>query len=343
MPYDTTISPKRRPTAIDVAELAGVSQSTVSRTFSNPGQISEPTRARVIAAAEKLEYQVDILGSRLRSSKVGVIAVVVIGRAGVPEKEVNPFHYSLLGSICSAASEAGYDTLVSFQKEAFHGHYFERRQADGVIVIGTTDNREGWQHFRKLGESNERIACWGSPFDDMQWVRSDNADGARQAVRHLIASGYRNIVCLGATDSPQRQFLERYDGYCAAMTEAGLNPVLHPISAALDREEQGRRGVQTLLAGDQPVDAIFAACDAIALGVLEALDTAGKKVPDEIGVIGFDGIYAARFSHPPLTTLAPDLTQAGIALVARIRALVEGEQPPSPRIPVKLLVRQSTR
>lgn len=335
--------PRRRPTAIDVAELAGVSQSTVSRTFSNPDQISEGTRAKVIAAADELEYQVDTLGSRLRSSKVGVIAVVVIGREGVPEKSVNPFHYALLGSICSAASDSGYDTLVSFQKEDFHGHYFERRQADGVIVIGTTDNREGWEHFRKLSAANERIACWGSPFDDMQWVRSDNAGGARMATEHLIKSGYRNIVCLGATDSPQRQFLERYEGYREAMEEAGLAPVLHPIDTSLKREEQGRRGVASLLKGERPVDAIFAACDSIALGALEALDGAGKAVPDEMGLVGFDGIYASRYSHPPLTTVEPDLTKAGAALVSRIRALVDGEEAQPPRVPVSLIVRQSTR
>ena len=339
-------APKRitRVTSFDVAEEAGVSQSTVSRALAGDTSISEPTRQRVIAAAARLNYQVNENAARLRRGKTGTLAVVMICRAGEDRKDLNPFYYSLLGSTCAAASARGYEVLVSFQDSAenFWGHFEERRKADGMIVIGTSENTPAWDYFGELDPETNWV-CWGAPNDGFPWVRTDNEGGATLAARHMLVRGYTRIVCIGSETSPQRQFKERYDGYAAAMRDAGHEPVLQRIDRGLPREEQGRRAAAALAASGQPFDAIFAVSDEIALGALKELIALGYKVPDQVGVVGFDGVRAGAWSTPPLTTIEPDFEVAGTLLVERLLAAMAGEPETPRRSPVRLVVRGSTR
>lgn len=332
---------KRRPTSIDVAERAGVSQSTVSRALAGSEVITEATRAKVLRAAEEIGYFVDERAARLRRGSTGTIAVVVICRPGQTAADINPFSYMLLGSVCLAASERGFETLVSFQarEEHFFGHYEERGWADGLVVIGTTTNRAAWDYFRKLERAERNVAYWGSPFDDLEWVRSDNRAAGRLAVEHLLAQGYRAPCFLGAIDSPQHQFAERYEGYCEEMRAAGLEPCLVVTHDGATREEEGRTAMSTWLERGGRADAVFAACDAMALGALEELARRDVTVPGEIGLVGFDDLPAARFSQPPLTTIAPDPAAAGSLLVD---AVLGGGEEERRRVPVSLTARGST-
>lgn len=328
-------------TSFEVAERAGVSQSTVSRALSGATSITDRTRAKVEAAARELGYKVDERAARLRSGKTGTIAIVVITRAGEDATEINPFHYNLLGSVCAAASARGYQALVSFQAEPeqYYIDYVESRQADGVIVIGTSTNDAAWQ-FHHAALTEDRIASWGSPFTDHPRVESDNRHGAHLAVERLLAGGYRDIAFIGDTRQSQPQFRERYDGYCQAMRKAGLPPRSPVFIPAATRAQQGHLAIQALLGSGEVFDAIFSACDAMAFGALEALNDAGFSVPDEVGVIGFDGLGSGAYTHPPLTTLEPDFKRAGIMLVEA--ALGEAGAEPT-RVPVRLVERASVR
>ncbi len=339
-----------RVTSFDVAAEAGVSQSTVSRALAGDPVVSEATRLRVAEAARKLNYFVDNNAARLRTGKTGTLAVVVICRPDEDRKDLNPFTYALLGSICAAASARGYETLVSFQDGPANlsGRYEEQRKADGLIVIGTTQNGPAWDYYRDLGRSSEDGAgmhwvCWGSPYDELEWIRSDNHEGARLATGHLIERGCGKIACIGSLDSLQRQFKERYDGYAERMERAGLEPWLVEIEHGLSREEQGRRAARALLASGRPCDAIFAVCDEIALGALRELTELGIKVPQRIALIGFDGIRASANAMPPLSTVQPDFTAAGDLMVDKLLAAIAGESHEQRRVPVTLVVRESTR
>lgn len=333
---------RRRPTSFDVAERAGVSQPTVSRALSGSPAIAEATRRKVIEAAEALGYFVDERAARLRRGSTGTLAVVVICREGDSASSINPFAYALLGSVCVAASERGFETLVSFQARAadFFGHYQEQGRADGLVVIGTTTNRQAWEYFRGLESETRKVAYWGSPFEDLEWVRSDNRAAGRLAVEHLLAQGYRRPCFLGALNTPQVQFTERYEGYAEAMRAAGLEPCLVPTVNAATREEEGRRAARRLIERGDDIDAVFAACDAMALGAIEAFAAADIAVPDAVGVMGFDDLVAGRYSRPPLTTIAPDPAEAGAALVEAV--LDEAGGKARRRVPVKLIKRGST-
>jgi len=336
---------RTRVTSFDVAAEAGVSQSTVSRALAGDPVVSEATRSRVFAAAQKLDYHVDENAARLRTGRTGTLAVAVIVRPGDQIKDLNPFYYALLGSTCAAASRRGYETLVSFQDgaERLFGRYQEQRKADGMIVIGASDNTRAWDYFREIAGAGATIVCWGSPCEELEWIRSDNIAGARLAARHLIECGYRRIACISSLASPQPQFAERYRGYAGTVTEAGLEPWLVEFEEGYTREEQGRRAAAALVASGKPFDAIFAVCDEMALGALKGLSEHGIAVPEQAGLIGFDGIRAGTQSNPPLSTVEADFEAAGDMLVDRLLGLVTGRPAPRQRVPVSLRQRASTR
>ncbi|MEP5938089.1 MAG: LacI family DNA-binding transcriptional regulator [Erythrobacter sp.] len=337
----------RKSTAWDVAEKAGVSQSTVSRVFTGSTRISEPTRERVLQAAKELDYIPDKRASRLRSGQTGVVAVVVITKAEDSAREVNPFAYVLLGSVCRAASELGYETLVSFQAspDQFYGRHVEQRDADALIVIGTTQNPEAWAHFEPVLQGDDSAICWGLPIDDVRSVRSDNRLGGKIAAEHLWQLGYREPVFLGPIEQSQRQFHERYNGFVDALSALGGEAHVMRDLSETNRFEQGREAIARLDQAGRTYDSIFAACDFIALGALEALNERGVKVPEQVGIVGYDGIAATKHANPPLTTIRPDLEEAGRMLVAQVLASPQGEERaemPSALAPVELLERSST-
>jgi len=342
-----TIKAKRpyRVTSFDVAAEAGVSQSTVSRALAGDPVVSEATRIRVEAAAAKLNYHVDENAARLRTGRTGTLAVVVICRHDEDLKNFTPFHFALLGSVCAAASRRRHETIVSFQGTPEHlwGLYQEQRKADGLIVIGTSENPQAWDYFHSLAQDGARLVCWGSPHEDLNWVRSDNLGGARLATQHLLDSGYSKIVCIASETSAQRQFKERYEGYAQLLRENGLEPRLITFEEGLSRDEQGRRAAVELIRSGQPFDAIFACCDEMALGALRVLREQGIAVPETVGMVGFDGIRAGAHSAPPITSVEPDFQAAGEELVDRLLSIIADVPSEKKRIPVRLLPRGSSR
>ena len=338
-----------RITSFDVAERAGVSQSTVSRALSGSAVISEATRQKVMNAAQEMGYFVDERAARLRRGHTGTLAVVVICMPGGGARDVNPFSYALLGGICAAAADLGLEVLVSLQAEEdkLFGHYVERGQAEGLIVIGTTANRPAWDYFRGVGEAaaatGAPVAFWGSPMGDLDWVLSDNETGAQAAADHLIDGGATNLVCIGSLASPQRQFAERAEAFLARAKECGIKANLIEFEPADARRDQGRLATRRLLEAHPDCDGIFAVCDALAFGVIEELHSAGKAIPDDVRLVGFDGIPASEMTSPPLTTIEPDLDLAGRMLVEAVAGAIEEgvERPKVQRVPVKMRKRAS--
>ncbi len=337
-----TQSQMRKSTAWDVAEKAGVSQSTVSRVFTGSARISAATRDRVIEAAKALDYLPDKRASRLRSGQTGVLAVVVITRPEDSAREINPFAYALLGSICRAASHRRYETLVAFQagEDELYGRYVEQRDADAMVVIGTTQNPAAWEHFRPILQQEERAICWGLPFEEAHSVRSDNYSGGRLAAEHLWAQGYRKPVFLGPIESDQRQFHERFEGFCDAIKELGGEAIVMRDLSTNNRVEQGREAIARLAQSGEDYDSIFAACDFIALGAEEALTAMGVAIPAQVGIVGYDGLDATAHANPPLSTIKPDLEEAGRQLVSQV--LDDDDTEGGTLAPVELIARAST-
>ncbi|HEV7233654.1 MAG TPA: LacI family DNA-binding transcriptional regulator [Sphingorhabdus sp.] len=332
-----------RITAHQIAAMLGVSQPTVSRALRGDKKVNEETRARIVALANELNYTVDHNALRLRTQQTYSIALVILVRKGENKANINPFYLSLLGCIAASASERGYNLIISFQDSPanFFANYVGSRQADGLIVIGSGQNVEGWQFFGKFAKHKTPMICWGASMQDLVSIKSDNVQGTRLALDHLASKECRNIAYIGPTDSEQPQFRDRIDSYRNWAAEKGRAVICPPLPENAVREEQGYEAAQALIGEKVAFDGLFCANDFIALGAMRALDERGIAVGKDVRVIGFDGIATGGYAQPPLTTIEQDYVRAGEMLVDALIAVLKGDEPDTTPVPVRLLVRGS--
>ena len=335
-----------KPTSFDIAYLAGVSQPTVSRALRGSRSVSLATRQRIEQIARELNYSVDKNASSLRSQRSNTIALLFFEDPTPDGANINPFFLAMLGAITRASANRGLDLLISFQKmeDDWHVRYQDSHRADGLILLGYGDYTLYEQRLSQLVASDTLFVRWGSVRDDNigATVGSDNFGAGQQAGEHLLALGRRRIAFLGQADEHYPEFAERYRGLCAGLTAAGHSPDPALQADALSGEDDGRKAAQQLLDSGADFDAVFAASDLIAIGAIQALAAAGKRVPQDVAVMGFDNIPAASLTTPPLTTLVQDLKTGGELLVESLIAQIEDRAMPAGTIPATLVVRKST-
>jgi DNA-binding LacI/PurR family transcriptional regulator len=333
----------QKPTSFDIAHIAGVSQPTVSRALRGDRAISQSTRERVQRIANDLHYTVDKHASALRSQRSNTIALLFFEDPTPDQSMINPFFLSMLGSITRACANRGLDLLISFQRleDDWHVNYQDSNKADGIILLGYGDYTVYAPRHAQLVQQGTHFVRWGSVSDDASGatIGSDNVGAGRMAGAHLIEKGRKRIAFLGHGDGHYPEFAERYLGLCQIMQEHGLavDPALQ--RDAITTEQAAMVG---LLQRGQPIDAVFAASDLIAVGAMRALAEAGIAVPEDVAIIGFDDIPAASQCSPPLTTIMQDLSAAGERLLEAMVAKIEGRAMPSPLLPTRLIVRAST-
>ena len=338
--------PSGRPTSFDIAYRAGVSQPTVSRALRGDKSVSAKTRARIEAIASELNYTVDKNASSLRSQRSNTLALLFFEEPSPDEGTINPFFLAMVGSITRACAEKGLDLLISFQRmgDDWHMQYQDSHRADGLILLGYGDYEAYSERLDQLRSQGTVFARWGSVSKDEAGVTvgSDNRQAGRIAGEHLIERGRRAIAFVGQADRHYPEFAARYDGLCEAMRAAGLECLPERQIDALTGEDEGYRATRELLARGCGFDAVFAGSDLIAIGALRALTEAGRRVPDDVAVLGFDDIPAARLTSPPLTTVSQDIRGAGDRLVNMVLAQIEGGERPDTRLPTRLMVRGTT-
>lgn len=332
-----------RITAHQIAAMLGVSQPTVSRALRGDKKVNEDTRARIVALANELNYSVDHNALRLRTQQTYSIALVILCRRGENKANINPFYLSLLGCIAASASERGYNLIISFQDSPanFFANYTGSRQADGLIVIGSGQNVEGWQFFGDYAKHNTPMICWGASMQDLVSIKSDNVQGTRLALDHLLAKGCQRIAYIGPMNSEQPQFRDRIDTYNAVTSEKSLPAIFPPLPENAVREEQGYEAVSGLIRDAIVFDGLFCANDFIALGAMRALEEQRVDIGKDVRVIGFDGIATGGYAQPPLTTIEQDYVRAGEMLVEALISVLKGEEPDISPVPVRLLQRGS--
>ncbi|WP_114521685.1 LacI family DNA-binding transcriptional regulator [Altererythrobacter sp. ZODW24] len=339
-------APTGRPTSFDIAYEAGVSQPTVSRALRGDKSVSVATRERIEQIARDLNYTVDKNASSLRSQRSNTLALLFFEDPTPDESGINPFFLAMLGSITRECANRGLDLLISFQKmeDDWHVRYQDSHRADGLILLGYGDYEIYESRLQQLVGQGTHFVRWGSVRDDNvgATVGSDNVGAGRLAGEHLLDLGRSKIAFLGHADDRYPEFADRYRGLCAALESRGLTADAALQKGALTSEEDGEAAVRDLVASGEPFDAVFAASDLIAIGAMRALQAAGKKVPEDVAVVGFDDIPAASVTAPPLTTLMQDVKGAGALLVDALVAQVEGKNDEPATIPAKLVKRAST-
>jgi DNA-binding LacI/PurR family transcriptional regulator len=338
-------SGQRRVTAYDIAYKLGIAQSTVSRALNGSKNVSPAMRQRVLLAAKELNYSVNQTAARLRTKSTRTLALVVLHRPDEGPTEINPFYFSLLGCVGASAAARGYDLLVSFQDVGgpMFGYYEDSRQADGLIVIGSSQNEDAWRYFKGIADDGYAVVFFGSPYATETAIRADNRTGGAMAAQHLIDQGCRKIAYIGPLPPAQQQFEARYAGFAEALSNQGLIPVSARFPADGSKEEQGAAAIDDLLANHPDVDGIFAVTDLFAIGALQRLQARGIDVPGQMALVGFDGIRAGLYAYPTLTTIEQDLGRAGEMLVDHVIAAIDDRTPSSAFVPVNLQIRGSSR
>jgi DNA-binding LacI/PurR family transcriptional regulator len=252
----------------------------------------------------------------------------------------------MLGSITRACARRGQDLLISFQQfsDDWHADYADSKKADGLILLGYGDYLAHLGRLQRLVEQGMPFVRWGAVLPDQPGlsIGCDNLAGGHQAGAHLLAAGRRNIAFLGDASIHYPEFFDRFRGCDAALYDAGaaLDPALQVDAES--SEDSGYVAAQELLRRERPFDAVFAASDLIAIGAMRALAEHGLRVPEDVAVVGFDDIPAARIATPSLTTIRQDTERAGELLVEALVRLVDREAADSTRLPTTLVVRQST-
>lgn len=319
-----------------VAELAGVSVATVSRTLKNPDVVAPATRERVQAAVAAANYRPNGMAVQFRSRRTGNLVVLVPLIA-------NSFFARVIAGIQQAAQAAGYrvllcDTAGDERREREYAELVYARQADGVIQLRAFDPFAGQGDIPPVVNACEVLA-------EHTWpkVRLDNRAAARCLTEHLLALGHRRIALIkGPEDSPLT--LERLAGYQEALTQAGiaLDPgLLHEGDFTL---AAGAAAAKALLALPERPTALFCCSDEMAIGALQVLRRSGLRVPEDISLSGFDDIAFAAYTEPPLTTIAQPAEAFGQRAVAMLLEVLNGGTPAAREVvlPFELKVRGST-
>jgi len=333
------------PTSRDIAELAGVSQATVSRALRNSPLVRPETRERIQKIARELNYFVNRNAAGLRTHQSNTIALLVFDETEGKDAQINPFFLSMLGYITRAAAGLGYDVLISMQQltDDWHIEYQASNRADGLILLGYGDYMTYREKLSALAAANTRFMIWGPTIKDQPGhsIGCNNIDGGYQATRHLLDTGRRRIALIGSTSQRSPELAGRYQGYLKALREAGVEPDERLKVDAYSSDGEGYRAALELLERKAGFDALFALTDVIAIDAMHALADNGLSVPEDVAVVGFDDISLAAHVSPPLTTLRQDIRQAAEGLVHGIVGLIEGKPVESALMAPKLVVRAS--
>jgi DNA-binding LacI/PurR family transcriptional regulator len=280
----------------------------VSRVINNKDEVSPETRARVLAAVEELGYRPSAVARSMvagRTCTLGCISpnltdytfACIIESAQAEARRQG--YFILTGS---APTEADVEPLL---EEMLH------RQVDGLLVINPhADDRH--RHFLPLVEKGMAVVYLNNtPQDEpVSSIRCDDHEGGYQATRYLIGLGHTAIATLVGPDNEECTF-DRLAGYRQALAQAGLD-FDSALTASGDwSATSGYQATQRLLATGQPFSAVFAQNDRMAVGSIRALQEAGRLVPDDVSVIGFDDIPLASYFDPPLTTLRQPMEESG--------------------------------
>lgn len=336
---------RNKPTSVDIAHLAGVSQPTVSRALRDSPLVSKETRLRVQKIARELNYKVDVNARNLRSQRTKTIALLLFEDKGEGECFINPFFLSMMGSITRACANHGYDLLVSFQQlsDDWNAEYEDANKADGIIFLGYGDYTTYIERISELDRQGAHFVTWGPVIEDQPglFIGCNNEQGGHLAASHLIKLGHKRIAFLGDQSSDHPEFKERYQGYQRAHHEANIEAIPELCIDAHFSEESGYLATQKLLASKREFTAITCASDLIAIGAIKALRETGLRVPSDIAIVGFDDIPTAEHLAPSLTTIRQDTFAAGQALVDSVLMLVEEQDAKSLLLDTSLMVRDS--
>ncbi|WP_216325049.1 LacI family DNA-binding transcriptional regulator [Deinococcus aestuarii] len=341
--------PARRVTLRDVAARLGVSPATVSNAYNRPDQLSPELRERVLGAARELGYGgPDPLARSLRRGRTNVIGVVY--DAPLEYAFADPAAALFLGAVARALQERGLSLLLLASPGGTRP--VQTASVDGFVVYCAAEDSELLRAV--LGRGLPTVLVDQAPQPGASRVGIDDAGGAREAARHLTALGHRHLGVLSLELSPERRggpvsperearalyatTATRLRGYREAARAAGAHLLI--TEAAQNTPEEGERLTRALLAAFPQVTALLCMSDVLAQGALRAAQALGRRVPEDLSLVGFDDLPSSAALN--LSTVWQPTTGKGARVGAAILALLDGEGPGDVTLPTRLVVRGTT-
>ncbi len=331
---------RRQPTLDAVAELAGVSRSVASRVLNNAPHVSRSKREAVERAVRQLGYVPNPSARALVTRQTGAAALVISGEE--PSIFADPFFAQVIVGASAALEEADLHLMLCLAASDRGRKRVEEllrcKGADGVMMMAL---REDDPLARTAEEADLPVVFGGRPVGTVpRWyVDVDNTGGAREATEHLLSRGRTRVAAIcGRLDTEAGR--ARYRGYRDAMLAAGLDPF--PPREGDFTESGGAAVMAALLAEHPDLDGVFAASDNMGAGALRILRQAGRPVPADVAVVGFDDLAVARIADPPLTTVHQPIAALGREMARMLVALIDGQDPTPLILPTRLVVRSST-
>ncbi|MFG1812468.1 LacI family DNA-binding transcriptional regulator [Kribbella sp. NPDC049174] len=334
-----TDSSRRQVTLDEVAERAGVSRSAASRVINNAPHVSKAKREAVQRAVVDLGYVPNATARALATQQVG--AVVLAISSDNPQVFADPFFAEVVVGVNAVLEETELELMLllatSTRGQTRLEQLLRTRQADGVMLM----SMHGDDPSAALADNADvPVVFGGCPvnFEPRYYVDADNRGGARLATEHLVAAGRTRIATItGRMD--EGAGTARYKGYQEALAVAGLDArrVVHGDFS----EDGGSRAMEELLAKHPDLDGVFIASDQMAIGALRVLKDAGKTVPGDVAIVGFNDITSARHTEPPLTTVSQPIQSLGREMARMLLSLIAGEVPTPLILPTRLIQRAS--
>ena len=332
--------PKVHAKMADIAALAGVSSSTVSRALAGSALVAEERREEIARIAREHGYVVNPTARNLRLQRTQTISVVIPLAHETSQPLTDPFFAAILGHLADEITRRGYGVFL--QKilppmPDWMTRLISAHRSDGVIVIG-----QSTEHgvLEQAASVYHPLVVWGAEADAAYCtVGTDNVDGARQAVTHLIRLGRRRIVFVGDTTAPEIR--RRYEGYRSALRRAKAGLEAQQVVPAHLTADAAQAAMARFIASKHEFDAVFAASDVIAISAISAIRAAGLRVPEDVAVVGFDDIAMAAHTHPALTTVRQQIQRGAVTLVDLVFRRIAAERTESVLLPAELMVRES--
>jgi LacI family transcriptional regulator len=326
----------------EIGRMAGVSRSTVSRVVNNERSVRPEVRERVQEVIRETGYRPNAAARSLASNRTGVVGLVIPHR--VHTLFDDPYFPLLIQGVSQASNLAEVTlSLFLFQSEAEERDLYPRLvgsgTVDGVVITAT---RMGDPLLERLAGDELPYVVVGRPDapSGVTYVDTDNRGGARDAALHLCNLGHRRIGYIGAPTNTSAG-VDRRSGFLEGLSLCGATPGADLMRDGDYTEESGYRAMRSLL--DANPEAVFVATDTMAVGALRALNEANVSVPNDIGLVSFDGLPPSERSLPKLTTVRQPVNETGARAVELLLGLVNGEieGPVHEVLPTELVIRES--
>ncbi|NBD26788.1 LacI family DNA-binding transcriptional regulator [Paenibacillus glycinis] len=310
----------------DLARIAGVSVTTVSRALNGYDDVNEETRRKIKRVAEEMNYRPNVLARSLVTKKSRSIGVILseINRAGAKDAML----YEILCGINDRASELDYDILLfstnpKKQLSKSYSDLCKERNVEGAIISGLRVNDQYLQEVAVDTSFPCVLIDIPAEGNNLGHVTTDNVQGARMAVRHLVELGHRNIAMInGHNEASVSQ--QRLNGYRLELEKHGLPFRTELVYNGNFSEEGGGDAMHLILRNHPEVTAVFTASDLMVLGALRAVERSGGKVPETISIVGYDDIVIASYCSPRLTTVRQDKYEMGYQSAQLLIDMLEG-------------------